>query len=270
MIICMKMREFTTNYLENSSLEDVKNTIFVPVGHNIRADGSMTNVIAGGEITPIGDALLDAGIYETKYNSNEVVRKDITVSESLRNIGCSFDNDINKRKFLANMVKYSLKHPQRYIIILCEDREADNYNYLNFYREYFYARYGYPCVLGIGGGLKLQERDKFLLMECIVQPNKRYLKEVRKKVDEDLQEYREHRRKLWEYDKTKRITDMSSMSKKELYKECQHINYDNLNDISYYNKDDLIEILSEYYGTGVSDEEVRKFIMLMNQNYGMK
>lgn len=245
MILVMKVKELVTNYLVEPNLELVKKTIFIPVSHILQSNGSMSNVIDGSDLLPPLDYLMECNI----NSENEY----ISVTDGLNTLCHYFDKSPRARIFLARMVEYSMNHPKKILILLFDDDECDNFNYLNFFREYFYYVFDYPCLVCMKG-IQYKDRDRYLLDKVLLNPDKKYIENIYETIEDIRYEYHLYRQEIWKSSVNRRIREFSKMTKGDLYKECQYVICD-LEKKSEYSKEDLIALLSEYYGTGVSDQE---------------
>ncbi len=245
MIIAMKMKELLMNYLTADNLDLVKKSTFIPISHTLQSNGSMSNVISGSNLLPLIEVCLESNI----NNENEYV----SVKDGMNTLCHYFDKNPRGRVFMARMVKYSMKHPNKILVLLFDDDECDNFNYLNFFREYFYCVFNYPCIICIKG-LQYKERDKVLLEKVLLNPDKEFINEIKETIKDIQYEYHLFRQQIWKDSVKKRIRDFSTMSKKELYDECRYVIY-NMDKKDSYSKEELVSMLSEYYGTGVSDQE---------------
>ena len=102
----------------------------------------------------------------------------------------------------------------------------------------------------------MNDRDSTLFYNIYREPNAKYIKKVvMKQVDEDIEDFKYYRRQIWKKSPKTRISDMSKMRFKDLYSEAKYVKPD-IGPKGIYTKEELIEILSERYDSGISLEEI--------------
>jgi hypothetical protein len=250
----MDLRDFIEYYAEEVSGEQLYDDVIMGVGYNMRINGSYSNIINGRNFTIDANRLSEIDFNNVNGNDKEdYIAEYITI----------LDGSHVCKNFIAECVLSGLEgnHLDRRYIFVFRDEENKKYKFSQIIAEFAYTQTGFPAVLYKRGKIKfvnkLHEESYIAAMT-----DKEYRKHVKKCCNKIISAYKENRRDTWAVDYKRRIRDMESMSFNELLEEVNALPMyvdKPLKKKSVYDKIELIEILSEYYGTdNIKEETIEK------------